>query len=59
MLIAPLDDHDVVPPVSDDVPALIVVLAFVLELNFVARALGAVDADVEDVGAWEVNVVGK
>lgn len=51
MFISPLDNDNVVSPVSDHVPALIVVLAFVLELDFVAGAFGTVDADVEDVGA--------
>lgn len=51
MLVSPLDDDDVVPPVSDHVPAFVVVLAFVLELDLVAGTLGAVNADVADVGA--------
>lgn len=49
MFISPLDDDDVLSPISDDVPAFIVVLSFVLELNFIAGSFGAVDADVEDV----------
>lgn len=50
MLISPLNDDNVFSPVPDDVPAFIVVLSFVLELDFIAGALGAVDADVEDIG---------
>lgn len=50
MLISPFDDDDVVAPVSNHVPAFVVILAFVLELDFVTGALGAVDAYVEYVG---------
>lgn len=53
MLVSPLDNDDVVSPVSYDVPALVVVLAFVLELDLVAGSLGPVDADVEDVVTYE------
>lgn len=53
MVITPLDDDDVFSPVSDHVPTFIVVLAFVLELDFIAGSFGAVDADVEDVIALE------
>lgn len=49
MVITPLDDDNVFSPVSDDIPAFIVVLSFVLELDFIAGSFGAVDADVEDV----------
>lgn len=50
VFISPLDDDNVVSPVSDDVPAFIVVLAFVLQLDFVARTLGTVDTNVKNVG---------
>lgn len=49
MVISPLNDDDIFSPVSDDVPAFIVVLSFVLELDFIAGSFGAVDADIEDV----------
>lgn len=53
VFVSPLDNDNVVSPVPDDVPALIVVLAFVFELDFVAGTFGAVDADVEDIGTYK------
>lgn len=50
MLITPLADHNVLSPVPNYVPAFIVVLTLVLELDFIAGAFGAIDADVKDVG---------
>lgn len=58
MLITPLDDDDVVSPIADHVPAFIVVLAFVLELDLVTWSLGAVDTDVHDVCAWKEDKIG-
>lgn len=55
MFISPLDDDDVVSPVSDDVPALVVVLALVFQLDFIAGTLGAVDADIENVITCKVS----
>lgn len=49
MVISPLNDDDIFSPVPDDVPAFIVILSFVLELDFIAGSFGAVDADIEDV----------
>lgn len=49
MVVAPLDDDDVLSPVPHDVPALVIVLPFVLELHLVAGAFGSVNAYVEDV----------
>lgn len=46
VVVSPLDDDDILSPVSDDVPALIVILALVLQLDFIARSFGSVDADV-------------
>lgn len=50
VLITPLADHNVLSPVPNYVPAFIVVLTLVLELDFIAGAFGAIDADVKDVG---------
>lgn len=56
MLVTPLDDDDVLSTVPDDVGALVVVAALVLELDLVTWALGAVDAYVHDVVAWRRRV---
>lgn len=53
VLFTPLYDDDVVSSIPDDVPALVVVLTLVFELDLVARSLGAVDTDVHDVRAWK------
>lgn len=51
VFLSPLDDDDVVSPVPDDVPAFVVILAFVLQLDLITRTFGAIDAYIKDVGA--------
>lgn len=55
MVVTPLGDDDVFASVLHHVGAFIVVAALVLQSYLVAWPFGAVDAHVENVGAWTVN----
>ena len=62
VVIPPLDEDDVLAPLPDDVVDRVAPATLVLDDDLVARDLGSVDADVEDVvarpGAVHREVVG-
>ena len=52
MVLAPLDDDNVVTPIADGIVDLIVVASDVLDEHFLARALWSVDGNEQQVVSY-------